>query len=438
MLSSFLSLKKTFLFFFTLSNLYLWSNALQVTTASQSVILINAQNGKILYKKNAYKKLYPASTTKIATCLMALHKAQSLDEVITCPLDCLIKIPKKLKIEHKYQDPAYRLEPDGTSYGIYPGEKLTVRDLLYGMMLSSGNDASNVLAHHFSNGNIEKFMVEMNKYLESIGCLNTKFFNPHGLHYPNHMTTARDLAILAKEALRNPEFVNIVSTLSYQRPKTNKQQARLVNTTNRLLKEGTYKFDKCFGIKTGYHELAGYNFVGAAKDRDRILISVVMKAPSANEAFKDTLRLYEEAFSEKMLTRLLINHQESVFTKKVKSSKVDLQAGLKDDLYVQYYPSEEEAFYPDIQWLDVKLPVKRGDKVGEVFVKLSNKLVIKKQDLIALNSLELPLWQKFTRAILVHKSQILCISSGFLFLVALGFLYGKRKKTICIDAEIKE
>jgi D-alanyl-D-alanine carboxypeptidase (penicillin-binding protein 5/6) len=438
MLSSVLSLKKIAIIFFVLSNLCLWGSPLQVTTASQSVILINAHNGKILYKKNAYKKLYPASTTKIATCLLTLHKAQSLDQMITCPLDCLIKIPKKLKIEHKYQDPAYRLEPDGTSYGIYPGEKLTVRDLLYGMMLSSGNDASNVIAHYFSNGNIEKFMAEINKYLESIGCLNTKFFNPHGLHYPYHMTTARDLAILAKEALRNPEFVKIVSTSTYQRPKTNKQQARVINTTNRLLKEGPYKFEKCFGIKTGYHELAGYNFVGAAKEGDRTLISVVMKAPSANEAFKDTVKLYEAAFSEKMLTRLLINHQESVFTKKIKSSKVDLQAGLKDDLYVQYYPSEEEAFYPDIQWLDVKLPVKRGDKVGEVFVKLSNKLVVKKQDLIALNSIELPFWKKISRDLYSYKSQILCAALGLVFLMALLFLYTKRKKTMCIDAQIKE
>jgi D-alanyl-D-alanine carboxypeptidase (penicillin-binding protein 5/6) len=416
---------------------YLSASPLQISTTSQSVILINAQNGKILYKKNAYKKLYPASTTKIATCLMALHRAENLDETVNCPLDCLIKIPKKLKIENKYQDPAYRLEPDGTSYGIYPGEKLTVRDLLYGMMLGSGNDASNVLAYHFSKGNINQFMKDTNKYLESIGCLSTKFFNPHGLHYPQHVSTARDLAILAKEALRNPEFVKIVSTVNYQRPKTNKQQPKIVTSTNRLLREGPNKFDRCFGIKTGYHELAGYNFVGAAKDGERTLISVVMKAPSSNDAFKDTVKLFEAAFSEKILTRLLINHQESIFTKKIKKTKDELQAGLREDLYVQYYPSEEEAFYPDIQWLDVKLPVRKGDKVGEVFVKLSNNHIVKKQDLIALNNLELTLWQRCLDSVFNYRIYLIYSIVAISCLVSVFILISKRK-TNRRDVEINQ
>lgn len=438
MMRSFFSVNCFLASCFVFSATSLVANPLQVTTTSPSVILINAQNGKILYKKNAYKKLFPASTTKIATCLMALHKAISLDEVVNCPLDCLIKISKKQKIEHKYQDPPYRLEPDGTSYGIYPGEKLTVRDLLYGMMLGSGNDASNVLASHFGGGKIEHFMNETNKYLESIGCLNTKFFNPHGLHYPYHVTTARDLAILAKEALRNPEFVKIVSTVTYQRPKTNKQQAKVITTTNRLLKEGPQKFEKCFGIKTGYHELAGNNFVGAAKDGDRILISVVMKAPSATDAFKDTVRLFETAFSEKILSRLLINHQESVFSKKLKGAKEELKAALKEDLVVQYYPSEEEAFYPDIQWAQLQLPIKKGDKVGEVFVKLSNNQIFKKQDLIALNSLELSFIQQFLREIAVYKRVILLATLCCIAIIAALVLLRKKTPSSCLNAEIKE
>lgn len=438
MISTFFDYKKWCCIILPAFHMSAAASSLQLTTASQSAILINAHNGKILYKKNAYSKLYPASTTKIATCLMVLHKADQLDEVITCPLDCLLKISKKQKVENKYRDPAYRLEPDGVSYGIYPGEKLTVRDLLYGMMLMSGNDASNVLAYHFSKGNINLFMKETNKYLESIGCLNTKFFNPHGLHYPQHITTARDLAILAKEALRNPEFVKIVSSTSYQRPKTNKQQPKLITTTNRLLKEGPNKYQQCFGIKSGYHELAGYNFVGAAKEGDRILISVVMKAPSALEAYKDTVRMFEAAFAEKMLTRLLINHQESVFTKKIKQAKVDLQAGLKEDLYVQYYPSEEEAFYPDIQWMDIKLPIKKGDKVGEVFVKLSNNHIVKKQDLLALNSIELSTFQRWMQQLAHCKSIIMGVLLALVCLFSLGVALFKKKKVSYEDAQINQ
>lgn len=393
---------KQFFLVTSLLSLSLHSAQLSLNTAATSAILINAQTGKVLYQKNPNLKLSPASTTKIATCLMILHKVKSLDEVVQSPADCLLKVSKKVKIERKYQDPPFRLEPDGTSYGILPNEKLTVRDLLHGMMLSSGNDASNVLAHYVSGGNIQKFMEETNEYLQSIGCYNTKFFNPHGLHYPNHLTTAKDLAILAKEAMRNPEFAKIVKTAAYERPKTNKQAAKSIVTTNRLIKKGPQYFSKAIGVKSGYHEIAGSNFVGAAESDGRVLISVVMKCQNAREAYKDTLKLFDAAFSEKKLARVLLNHQESLFSKSVKGTKKLLEASLKSDLVVEYYPSEEEGYYPDIKWLDVSLPIFKGEKVGEVFVKLQNNQIILKQDLYASKSLELSTFQKIVQECLNH------------------------------------
>jgi D-alanyl-D-alanine carboxypeptidase (penicillin-binding protein 5/6) len=368
--------------FFVISGLN--AAPISISVFASSAILINANNGKVLFEKQADQKQFPASTTKIATCLLALKKKANLEESVKCSLDCLLKIPQKLKIAHQYQDPPYRLEPDGKSYGIYPGEILSLKDLMYGMMLHSANDASNVIAHHLSGGDISSYLEEVNSYVRSIGCLNTQFYNPHGLHYPKHVSTARDLARLAQEAIQIPEFLEIIQTVNYERPKTNKQPERIVWTSNRLLKKGPFYYPKAFGIKLGYHAAGGGCFVGAAKDEDRVLISVVLHCKNAAEAFKDTIRMFDAAFSEKILTRQLINHEESVFVQVVKEGNGPVHARLKEDLAIQFFPSEEEELKPELCWSFLKAPIKKGDKVGMVHVKNMENKIIKTASIYAI------------------------------------------------------
>lgn len=382
---------------FIISNLS--ASFLHVPVAAKHAILINAETGKILFGKQAEMKTPPASTTKIATALLVLQKATSLDEVVKSPLDCLIKIPKKLKIENRYQDPPYRLEPDGTSYGIFAGEKLTIRDLLHGMMLCSGNDASNVLASHFSNGKIEDFMEEMNLYLKKIGCQHTKFYNPHGLHFPTHVTTAKDLAILAKEAIKNKEFLSIVGSVSYERPRTNKQGPKLIWTTNRLLKKGPLFYSKAFGIKSGYHENAGYNFVGAAKDQGRTLISVVLQCPTAVDAYKDTIKMFESAFMEKKLTRVLLNAEETLFSTQVKGTKKILKARILEDVIYEYYPSEEETLLPEVEWSHLTLPIKKEGLVGNLYVKNSQGQILTKKEIYSMVTIKESLMKRLMKGV---------------------------------------
>jgi len=142
-----------FILFFALF-IQLSADPLKLKVSAKSAILINAKTGAILYEKNAHSRAYPASLTKIATCLYALKKNnKELDELVTCPNHCLRKMNKSVKIAHNYKDPAYILEPDGTHFWIKRGEELPFRDLLYGMMLASGNDAANFIAHYIG-GNI--------------------------------------------------------------------------------------------------------------------------------------------------------------------------------------------------------------------------------------------------------------------------------------------
>ena len=414
------AMKRVFLFFIILIiQGSLVSKPLNISVAAKAAILINADNGKVLFSKNADERHFPASTTKIATCLMILNNKSNLEEEVYCPLECLIKIPQKIKKEHRYQDPShqYRLEPDGTTYGIYAGEYLTVKDLLYGMMLPSGNDASNVLAYHYSRGSIPSYMEKITEYLRSIGCANTSFYNPHGLHYPRHMTTASDLALLTREAIKNPEFVNIVKTTNYERPKTNKQPSRIVRNGNKLLAKGAYYYPKAFGVKTGYHSIAGFTFVGAAKDENRTLISVVLHCVNGAEAFKDSINMFDAAFAEKQLTRKLLNQKESVFTTKVKGSRSLLKASLQEDVSINYFPSEEEILKPNLYWHDFKIPIKKGQKVGEIQVKTEEGKIIKIAYLYANSDVDFPLLRR-------QMKELFSFSNVFVLIGLIGVMLG--------------
>ncbi|MCH9630521.1 MAG: hypothetical protein S4CHLAM37_05220 [Chlamydiia bacterium] len=349
--------------------LSLFSKPFKINVHGKSAILINADNNKILFEKNPKDKRSPASLTKIATLLTALEIEKDFDRVVVSPAELLKKMSRKKKTEAGYVDPPYLLEPDAMSDGVYSNEKLSIRDLVYGMMLPSGDDSSNVLAHHLDENGIEGFMKKVNAKLRKIGCLDSHLDNPHGLYYPGHAVTAYDLALLASQAIKNEEFTKIISTINYQRPKTNKQPGRTIWNSNKLLRRGRFFYPKAFGIKTGYHETAGYSFVGAAKDMNRTLICVTLGCESYEEVFTDSIRMFDTAFIEKKLARKLLNAQDSLYTLPVKGAKEPLKAVLKDDLIYEYFPSEEEELSPSIVWNPVKMPFSVGEIVGAVQVK---------------------------------------------------------------------
>jgi D-alanyl-D-alanine carboxypeptidase (penicillin-binding protein 5/6) len=242
---------------------------------SVSAILMNANNGVVLYSKNSKRKMAPASTTKIMTAILAIEKAK-LSSTLTISRNAANK--------------------PGTSMHLHQGEKVTLKDLLYGLLLSSGNDAATAIAE-FISGSEEKFAKLMTQKAHAIGMKDTQFQNASGLPALNHYTTAYDLAILARYALNNKVFAGIVQTKSASID--DEQSNHYLTNHNKLL----WKYQFATGIKTGYTRTAGNCLVASANRDGMNLISVVLKSSST---YQDSIRLFESGFNQ-----LMNNHRKS-------------------------------------------------------------------------------------------------------------------------------
>ena len=248
---------------------------------SESAILVDASNGDVLFSKNARQRMYPASTTKVMTLLLALESGIAMDTTIV--------IPKQ----------ASEIPLDSSLVPVFPGDVMTFRDLLYGFMLTSGNDGANAIAVMVS-GSVEAFVDRMNKRAKELGCEDTHFANPHGYHEPTHYSTALDLARIASEAVKLDTFRKITSTPSYtmhiQRGNT-EVETRATNSNALLKQDNTYYYADCIGIKTGYHSMAGQCFVGAA-ERDGVrLVTVDLHSTGSLEKWIDTIRMFNYGFT---------------------------------------------------------------------------------------------------------------------------------------------
>lgn len=272
----------------------LYAKPIDLEVEAKGAILMNADTGAVLYEKQAHARFSPASTTKIATTLFALEQRDlALDRMATVSGECLKGRPLKDR------DHPYWLDSDGTMLGIKRGEVLSFDTLLHGMMLVSGNDAANVVAETLG-GNIPTFVERMNTYIQGLGCLNTQFRNPHGLTHPEHFSSAYDMALITRRALQISKFREIVSTLSFIKPKSNKQPEREIKLTNPLLKPNSrYYYPKAIGVKTGYTLDAQDTLVAAAEQDGRTLIAVLLGSKKKSGArFTDAKKLFEAAFSE--------------------------------------------------------------------------------------------------------------------------------------------
>lgn len=351
---------------------------LEVEVAAPSAILMNAESGRVLFEKQSHTPFYPASITKIATALFALNKkGEHLDELVTVSSESL-----KLKpLKHNGECLPYWLERDGTKMGLQYGEKISLDALLHGLMLISGNDAANVIAEEVS-GSISEFVAQLNQYLRELGCQNTQFSNPHGLHHPDHFTTAYDICLVTKTALSSPKFREIVAKSSYRKPKTNKQDSELIHHTNPLFKEGRFYYPKAIGVKTGYHSQAKNTFVAAAEDQGRTLIAVLLGCSKRENRYEDAIRLFETAFAEKKEERCIFTRGYSL-SRAILGAKNRLKAALSEDLSISYYPSEEPVPRAFIHWGNLSLPISKGQKVGELHLVDERGNFLQKQDLCA-------------------------------------------------------
>lgn len=374
---------------------YALAEPLAFSVKAEAAILMNADTGAILYEKNAHTPLYPASITKIATACYTLNKiGDQLDTKITAEQEAVGSVSEEVKRRANYSTPSYILVPGGTHIGIKKGEILSLRDLLYGMMLASGNDAANVIAQHVG-GTIPQFMTDLNSYLQQIGCLSTSFLNPHGLHHPKHQTTAYDMAILTKEALKNPGFREIVSTIRYTRPKTNKQEASTLVQGNRLLRPGKLHYSKAIGVKTGFLTPAGNTLVGAAKDGDRTLIAVLLKVEDRKDMFLDAVKMFETAFNQPKVQRSLLKNGPQKFSLQIPGAIQPLITMINENVTLDYYPAEEVKVKCFLSWDNpLQLPILKDQRVGELVFKFDNGEIWRTVPLYSQETVEATGWQK--------------------------------------------
>lgn len=335
-----------------------------VNLCAESAIMINGRSGKIIFEKNSRQKRYPASITKIATALYALKmKGNCLHHIITAEQDAIGAISPTAKKRSFYRTPSHWLETDSSHIGIKTGESMNLQDLLYGMMLMSGNDAANLIAQYVG-GSIPNFMQQLNAYLKEIGCQDTHFVNPHGLHHPEHVSSAYDMALIARAALKYPLFCQIVATVHYMRPKTNKQATSRWTQGNKLLRSGAYFYPAATGIKTGYTSDAKHTFVGSAEKNGRQLIVVLLGCNEAQEKFADAIQLFEAAFAEKIVEQQLFDPTTSVFSCTLPDAATPIIALPAKEIKICYYPSEKPNIKAHLQWYDVSLPIHKAKEVG--------------------------------------------------------------------------
>ena len=245
---------------------------------AESAIVMEASTGAILYEKNSHEELYPASITKIMTTLLAL-KNSSLNESVTFSHDAVFSVGAS----------------DAKLGGIDEGDKLTMEQCLYGVMLASANDVSYAVAEHIG-GSLSKFVDMMNEEAKKLGCENTHFMNASGLPDPEHYTTAYDMALISQEALKNPVFCQIAQTMVYTIPADEYcPEPRARANHHEMKSNGKYPYDGWTGGKTGWTASAGYTLVTFAHKNNMDLICVIMKSSQTGQ-YTDTKALLDYGF----------------------------------------------------------------------------------------------------------------------------------------------
>ncbi|MBO5954833.1 MAG: D-alanyl-D-alanine carboxypeptidase [Clostridia bacterium] len=344
----------------TLNSNQMVVNAVEVgsfNTSAKAMCVLEKDSGRVVASKNMEMQLPMASTTKIVTALTVIQNCNNLDEII------------------QVDDSAIGVE--GSSIYLRKGELISIKDLLYGLMLRSGNDSAVALACH-TGGSVEGFAELMNKTAKNIGANNSNFVTPHGLDHKDHYTTAYDLANITAYALNNPIFKEIVSCKQHTVQATNKSDKRYMSNKNRLLNS----LSGCIGVKTGFTTKAGRCLVSATERDDETYVCVVLNCGPMFEESASMLNNAHALYENKKI----IDKNREIYNEYI----IDKNQG---KLYLY---AEEDFSYPlmnnEMDKLrleyNVKLDsAKEGEQVGEIKVFFENDL-LKTIKLVTMNKID--------------------------------------------------
>jgi len=325
-----------------------FSAAAEQNTSARAAVIMDVNSGRVLYSQNMDEKLAMASTTKIMTTLVAIESGR-LNETVT--------VSRKASIT------------EGSSIYLRQGEKHTVNDLLYAIMLRSGNDAAVAVAEHIG-GSIEGFAALMNRKAAEIGAVNTHFDNPHGLDSATHYTTAYDLALITAYALKNPVFAAIVSSKkkTIEGPPAESWDRNMVNK-NKML----WQFEGGDGVKTGFTKKAGRCLVSSATRNGMQLVCVVL---NCGPMWEESSVLLEYGFGN-YSNEMVVNKDNIFKVVEVKNGKEKFVAVKpKQDYYVALKAGEKESIKLAAKDMKVaKAPLRKGDGAGRMEVYLDNRLL---------------------------------------------------------------
>ncbi len=331
---------------------------------SPYLTLIDASNNRVLFERDGYIKTYPASTTKIMTAILTLENAK-LDDMVTASENAINLVPS-----------------GGSTANIVAGETLSVEDLLRALLLVSGNEAANILAEHVS-GSIDAFAEKMNQRAIELGCKNTHFVNPNGLHDDNHYSCAYDISIIYSYAYNNfPDFRRISSMVSFKLPVTEiypKDDRTFKNTNKLMIPSKTsdghlYYYEYCVGGKTGYTSQAKNCLVSISTKDGVTLVATVLGAIQSPEnlsyRYQDSINLFNYGF-ERVVRKAVIPSGEVVTSVEVlnsKTPKIPLEVVTASDVIANvdtYYNEEETGVTINISG-DIKAPIMAYQELGSV------------------------------------------------------------------------
>ncbi len=396
-------------------------NSEPILGAGETGILVDSVSGRVLFEKNSKERMYPASTTKIMTALLAIEAVERGE----LSMDTQIEITAQM-LEN--------LDIDGTSIALLEGEILTLENLLRGLMIASGNDAASAIATYVG-GSASSFVDMMNTRAAELGAEDTHFVNPHGLHDDDHYTTAADMAKIACEAMKHFEFRNIVDIAHVKIPPTNKtEKERYYINTNGLLSTMRYTdlfYKGSIGIKTGYTSDAGNCLVSAAARSGVELIGVVFGGKTSTDSHRDSAEMLDWGF-ERNISIVALNKNAMPCEIRVKQGRgTDTLTLAVTEAVNVTVPKDTKAenleIRPNIPE-NIYAPISQGDKIGTVSVLLDG-VVLGTGELVATQDIERTifwpvlslgewLWSKTLIRVICYSAIV--FAAGFVLLFVIG------------------
>lgn len=396
--------------------------------SSATALLINTDTGGVYYSKNADERIYPASTTKIMTVLLAIEAIEAGEAGIYDEVTAGSNV-------------SYGLTSDSSTVGIMAGEAMTLENLLYCAMVASANEACNVIAEYIG-GSIDSFVELMNTRAEELGCTGTHFANTNGMPDDNHYTTATDLALIASAAADHELFMTICNTATVTIPATNMSAERTLNNSNALIgTEGIYGsgyyYEYAAGIKTGYTSAAGYCLVStASKDGINLLCLVFGGQPYTTESgatgytnFADTITLYDYIFNNYSYREILSTTETVTIVDVAMGSganSVSLRPASAVTALVANDVSDSDftrsvVIYSQLEGTELTAPITAGDVLGEVSV-YSDGVSYGTVSLVAASSVELSHWQ-YLKSQVAETLSLPAVKIGIAVVVVFFLLY---------------